>query len=361
MFNAIRVSGFKGISDLDIFKVPRILLIGGKNNVGKSSLLESIFMALDRMNPELLSRHLTFRGAVAIPLTPDSWWRPIFNNYNLSKPIEIDLVDSKSKTLKFRISHESKFSAYNIQQPGTTQQPPTKAAIAASAAPVQALHISAEYNHRPVQDSHLVIQPQGYSFQVKHAEGNATPGVYLSSTTRSSPREDASRFGQLDLDNKTGPILDVVRLIEPRVTALTVVALGEIAEIHATVDGLPRKVPISLMGDGVGRILSITLSLFACPDGIVLVDEIENGLHHSKLPAFWTAITNACISANCQLIATTHNYECLSAASQSTAKIDKSCFSYVRLDRVRGSEKVVPVQYSGEELAAALTSEFEVR
>ncbi|MER2514473.1 MAG: ATP-binding protein [Nitrosomonas ureae] len=361
MFNAIKISGYKGIADLEIFKIPRILLIGGKNNVGKSSVLEAIFMTLDRMNPDLLSRHLSFRGVAGVPLTPDSWWRPIFSNYDLSKPIEICLTDSRSKSLRFRVSHDPKFTAYNVQQPSVAQQIPPKTTSASTATPVQALHISANYNNRSIQDSHLLIQQQGFVFQVKHAEGLSFPGIYLSSTTRSSPREDASRFGQLDLDNKTGQILEVAQLIEPRITGLSVIALGEVAEIHATVQGLPRKVPISLMGDGVGRILSITLSLFSCSGGIVLVDEIENGLHHSKLAGFWTAITNACIAANCQLIATTHNYECLSAASKSSAEIDKTCFAYVRLDRRKGNEKIVPVQYSGDELAAALTSEFEVR
>lgn len=360
MFSSIKVSGYKGIAELALFKIPRILLIGGRNNVGKSSLLEAIFLVLDRMNPELLSRHFAFRGVGLLPLNPDSLWRPSFCQYNLSTPIEVELCDSRSKCLKLRVAYDPSFTSFNIQQPNTVA-PNAFQTSSSAVLPVQALHITATYANRVVQDSDLIIQAQGFALQVKNAEPTPIPGVYISSTARSSPREDATRFGQLDLENRTGPILDVVRLVEPRVLGLSVVAVGDGAEIHADVDGFPRKIPISLMGDGVGRILSITLALFVSPGGVVLVDEIENGLHHSKLPGFWKAITKASIEAECQLIATTHNYECLSAASQSTADIDKSSFAYVRLDRSMKTGKLTSVHYSGDELAAALASEFEVR
>ncbi|MBN8551173.1 MAG: AAA family ATPase [Deltaproteobacteria bacterium] len=361
MFNSISVSGYKGLSDLKIFEVPRILLIGGQNNVGKSSLLEAIFMALDRLNPDLLTRHFSFRGVGAVPLTLDSWWRPIFGEYNLTSPIKIRLLDSKNKWLEFIVRYDPSFTNYNIQQAGTLLQSPNKSSATSIPAPVQALHISASYGNRQIQDSNLVMQPQGFSFQMNRAEGAAVAGVYISSVSRSSPRDDSVRYGQLDLENKTGPILDIVRLIDPRISDLSVVAIGEGSEIHANVDGFPRKIPVSLMGDGIGRILSITLSIFVSRSGVVLVDEIENGLHHSKLPEFWTVLTKACIAADCQLVATTHNYECLSAASKSTAEIDLSCFSYVRLDRSNRGKKLAVVQYSGDELSAALAAEFEVR
>ena len=362
MFSSIKVSGYKGITDLSLFKIPRILLIGGRNNVGKSSFLEAVFLALDRMNPDLLSRHLNFRGVQGIPLTPDSWWRPVFNNYDFSKPIEIEFEDNKSKLLSFKVRHEQNYTAYNVQQSGLVTAPQKNSHVTSTSSAVQALHISATYNKKSIQDSHLTIQPQGFSFQVHHAEGTAaTSAVYISSTARSSARDDAVRYSQLDLENKAAQILDIVKLIEPRITKLSVVAIGDMTELHADVDGFPRKVPISLMGDGVGRTLSISLSILASSGGIVLVDEIENGLHHSKLPEYWTAISNACIAANCQLIATTHSYECLAAAAKSTSSIDPNSFSYTRIDRIKDSGKLKAVQYSSDELSAALDAEFEVR
>ncbi len=361
MFSSIKVSGYKGIVDLSLYKIPRILLIGGRNNVGKSSLLEAIFLALDRMNPELLARHFSFRGATTIQLTPDALWRPAFHNYNLSEPIEIELCDSRSKVLIVKVRHDPNYTAYNIQQPAVTPQESAKSTTSSSGSAVQALHITATYDKRQVLDAHLTIQRQGFVFQVKHAEAVPGSGVYISSTARSSPRDDAVRFGQLDLANKAEQILSIVQLVEPRISRLSVIAIGDGAEIHADVEGFPRKIPISLMGDGVGRILSISLSILVTTGGVVLVDEVENGLHHSKLSDLWTAIAKACIAANCQLIATTHNYECLSAASKSIALIDPSCFSYVRLDRSRKTGQLAAVQYTGDELSAALESEFEVR
>lgn len=361
MFNKISISGFKGIVDLDLFKIPRILLIGGQNNIGKSSILEAIFMALDRSNPELLMRHFSFRGIGMVTLNEDSSWRPAFNNYDLNRPIIIKLCDTKNKCLEFIIRYDPNFTSYNIQDTEVIASNTTKPSNASTSTPAKTLHITAKLDHRQVQDSHLIILPQGLSYQVKYAEASKVSGIYLSSVSRNLLQENSVRYGQLDVENKTGPVLDIVRLIDPRVTNLSVVAIGESSEIHATIDGFQRKIPISLMGDGIGRILSITLAIFVSQNGVVLVDEIENGLHHSKLAEFWTAITKACITANCQIIATTHNYECLSAASKSTSIIDKDCFSYVRLERKKGTEKLIAIQYSGDELSNALEAEFEVR
>jgi AAA15 family ATPase/GTPase len=363
VFNSIKIHNYKGIVDLELFKIPQILLVGGKNNVGKSSLLEAIFLALDRLNPELLSRHFAFRGIGEVPLTPDSWWRPIFHNYDLTQPLKIELCDSKSKSLVFRVSHEPNYRIENIQHttviPAVNQE--SKFATTPKDSPVQSLHIIATYDNKKVFDSHLIIQPQGFAVKIDLAETTSIQGVYISSIARSSPKDDSVRFSQLDLENKTAQALEVVRIIEPKIKALSVVAIGDGSEIHAEVEGFPRKIPISLMGDGVGRILSIVLSILVTSNGVVLVDEIGNGLHHSKLPELWSAISKACITANCQLIATTHNYECLAAAFNSTSNINPSSFSYIRIDRSKKTDKLIATQYTHDELAEALEAEFEVR
>ncbi len=361
MFQTIKICGYKGISELDIYKIPQILLLGGRNNVGKSSLLEAIFLALDRLNPELLSRHFGFRGVPGLLLNPESMWAPSFNNYNLSHPINIELHDTRSKALKLAVQHDKEFTSYSVNRPQTQSDKLKEATATSSGIPRQALHITATYDGKSVQDSHLTIKEQGFVFQVKHAQPTNVLGVFISSIARSSPRDDAIRFSQLDIENNTDQIVKIVTLVEPRITKLSVAAIGENTEIHADVKGLPRKIPITLMGDGVGRTLSIVLAILTTKNGVVLIDEVENGIHHSKLGELWKAVMQACLASNCQLIATTHSYECLKAASQSVERAKSPSLAYVRLDRDKATGKIVPVTYSSAELSTALDDEFEVR
>lgn len=364
VFTTIQVARYKGIVELNLFKVPQILLVGGQNNAGKSSLLEAVFLVMDRVNPDLVSRHFGWRGVAQFPLDPEYWWRPIFNNFDLATPINITLQDSRNKSLEFGIRHEPSYVSYTVPNPpgaspGFRQQSPTTVTQSANA--VQALRITASYGGRPIQDAHLAIQPQGYAFQVHRAEGPMFQAIYIASSMRGSSHEDAVRYGQLDLKNMTNAVLDVAKQIEPRIRGLSVVAIGDGAYLHAEVEGFPRKIPVSMMGDGITRILSITLAILSCENGLVLIDELENGLHHSKISTLWSAIARASLSAKCQVIATTHSYECLVAASNTLLAPGNPSFAYARLDRTKGTALTKVVQYSSEELQSALDAEFEVR
>ena len=365
MFNTIKIHNYKGIVDLELFKVPQILLIGGSNNIGKSTLLEAIFLVLDRFNPDLLSRHFHFRGISGIPITSDSWWRPIFRNYDFSNTIKIELSDTKSKSLVFTIDYDPSYKMQQAQQatiiPAKTPSSESGFATTSNDLLVQSLHMKATYDNKLNLESHLAMHPQGYSVNVDTAVPSTVKGTYISSISRSDPRGDATRFSQLDLENKTEQILEVVKILEPKIKSLSIVTIGDASEIHAEVIGFPRKIPISLMGDGVGRILTIVLSILASKDGLVLVDEIGNGLHHSKLTELWKAINKACKITNCQLIATTHSYESLVAASKNESGFNSSSFSYIRLDAIKNSEKLKITQYTYDELSNALAAEFEVR
>jgi AAA15 family ATPase/GTPase len=54
MITGIEIKGFKGLEHLFIPRLSRINLVGGKNNAGKTSLLEAVFLFFDRMNPQMI-------------------------------------------------------------------------------------------------------------------------------------------------------------------------------------------------------------------------------------------------------------------------------------------------------------------
>ena len=47
----------------------------------------------------------------------------------------------------------------------------------------------------------------------------------------------------------------------------------------------PRR--LSSMGDGINRVLTIILAMLNARDGILLIDEFENGLHYSVQQKLW--------------------------------------------------------------------------
>jgi AAA15 family ATPase/GTPase len=107
------------------------------------------------------------------------------------------------------------------------------------------------------------------------------------------------------------------------------------------------------------RLASILLRIANTPGGVVLIDEIDSGLHHSVLRDVWKVIGSAAETFDTQIFATTHSYECIREAHEAFKESDNYIFRLHRLDRVRG--KVESVTYDEEALTAAIKAEFEVR
>ena len=130
--------------------------------------------------------------------------------------------------------------------------------------------------------------------------------------------------------------------------------------MYADLEGMKRKIPVALLGDGISRLLSIILAIATAKKGIVLIDEIDAGLHYSILPQIWQGICQAAREYQCQVIATTHSYECLQAAHEGSvvAKSTKD-FSYIRLEKEK--DMIIGKKYSHEVLGAALSQGWEVR
>jgi AAA15 family ATPase/GTPase len=107
------------------------------------------------------------------------------------------------------------------------------------------------------------------------------------------------------------------------------------------------------------RILSIVLEIVRASHGVVLIDEIENGLHHSVMVNVWEAIAFAARQSNVQLFATTHSWELIQAAHQAFETSELYDFRLHRLDRING--EIRAVTFDQETLATAVEMNLEVR
>ena len=114
------------------------------------------------------------------------------------------------------------------------------------------------------------------------------------------------------------------------------------------------------MGGGIANSLSIFLAMLDSQDGIVLIDEIEDGLHRSTQNKIWKAIFNLAQKLNVQTFVTTHSNECIRAFSNS---VDTTLFgSEAKLFRIeRKDKKFRAVEYTQELLSESLESKWEVR
>jgi hypothetical protein len=165
-------------------------------------------------------------------------------------------------------------------------------------------------------------------------------------------------FGELEAAKRQAEILPALQIVEPRLQRLALVPFADRTLIHGDV-GLPRLMPLPFMGEGLRRLLSIVLGIANVPGGVVLIDEVENGLHHSVMKDVWNAIALAARQLDVQIFATTHSYECITAANEAFTASGRYDLRLYRLDRI--NEEIKAVAYDQETVGAAIDFYHEVR
>ncbi len=127
---------------------------------------------------------------------------------------------------------------------------------------------------------------------------------------------------------------------------------------------LPRPVPLNSLGDGMLRVLQLTLKIFSAKNGILLIDEFENGLHYSTQEKIWTLLFEIAEKLNIQVFATTHSWDCI----ESFAKVAKNnettegvLFRVGKGARKSNYGQVIATVFDKDELYNITQADVEVR
>jgi hypothetical protein len=126
-----------------------------------------------------------------------------------------------------------------------------------------------------------------------------------------------------------------------------------------SIEGAAQQLPLGSLGDGMHRILAITLSLVAARGGYLLVDEIDTGLHHTVMRKMWKLVFETAKRLDVTVFATTHSYDCVHALA-GIANPDAREAGEVSLIRVeRGNPE--GVHFTEEEIAHLAEWQIEAR
>jgi AAA15 family ATPase/GTPase len=368
MLQSLHVKGFKGLRDLQVTDISRVMLVGGKNNVGKTSLLESIFLFYDIANPRMFLTHLENRGIDVSLADAEALFSPLFTDFNIGNTISFEVnedIDTVKMDISFNPSPVQKVVSVDISNRRNTLASLKRDPITATS---YHMNIHYEVSGGGQEDVALVLYqtPTEINLQFEPHSVTIIParmmhdGFIFRLHEEMDYAQEAIRFSELDIKRKVDRVVEFLQVIEPKLIGLASVTLPQGSTVYADIQGMDRKVPIGLLGDGISKLLSIILAIATEDSGIVLIDEIDAGIHHSVLPKVWGGLFRAARDFNCQIIATTHSYECLQAAYDGAAQAQaEDDFSYIRLESQKNN--LVAKRYSHAVLGAALEHGWEVR
>jgi hypothetical protein len=168
-------------------------------------------------------------------------------------------------------------------------------------------------------------------------------------------------WDKIALSDREQDIVDALRIIDPEISAVSMVGGEGPRQIRTAIvraAGIPRPVPLRSFGDGLNRLFGIVLSLVNAKDGLLLIDEIENGMHHTVQTDAWRAVFRLASRLDIQVVATSHSWDAIEAFQKAASETSEEGV-LIRLSR-RG-EDVIPTLFAARELAVATRDRIEVR
>ncbi|WP_296829278.1 ATP/GTP-binding protein [uncultured Megasphaera sp.] len=365
MITTLNIHNFRCFQDLSVIKMAPITLLGGRNNSGKSAILEAVFLAFGYRSANIFLMLAAGRnGNGQLQATPERIWSPLFFNFEKTDEFSLSVKQDNGKDFRLamrKVPDENISLDINngtvtgifkqgyapqdldnhffaLQYTHTRDEQQTQGQFSFENTQIRYVSIS----EKPKKDDASFVKVSFYKNLYIPDNGTVAEGV-----------------GKLILDGRKTELLDVLRLFDVRISDILTLVENNLPYVYVALDD-GMKMPITYMGDGINKVLHLLLLILTSPNGIVLLDEIENGFHYSVYPKVLRALYEAALNGHCQLVITTHNDDILRQSAAVMKELNQlNSLCYQRLSVSDKGRKAYA--FSGDELEAALDADLEVR
>jgi predicted ATP-dependent endonuclease of OLD family len=357
MYKKIKIENFRGISQLQFNDLKQFNLIVGKNNSCKTTVLESIFLLTGPTNFYLPVTVNSLRG---LQITNDYPWALFFSQLNNRSHISLyGEIKKTGETVLLLI--KSLFDT-SIKIPGVTDL--HAKTNSGKTEPVQNINgISLDFSitgekSKEKKEFSYNIRSVGKELQGQgnlNLDLNPLKGIFIHANYGFG--DNTRRFNQIQIKKQGKKILKILQKIEPDIQYLSV---GSENILYCDV-GFNELVPVNIVGDGINRLLSIVLAIYEASNGVVLIDEVENGFHYSALELLWKAIFESAREFNVQVFATTHSNENIKSYSSAYEKLGnkKDNMRLYRLEKEEERLELISIDH--EMLKTTIENGLEIR
>jgi hypothetical protein len=169
-------------------------------------------------------------------------------------------------------------------------------------------------------------------------------------------------WDKIALSDLEKDIVEALRIINPEISAVSMVGGESPKQSRMAIvrtNERNRPVPLRSFGDGVIRVFAIALSLVNAEDGFLLIDEVENGIHHTVQTDVWRVVFRLAQRLNIQVFATSHSWDSIEAFQRAAAETPEEGV-LVRLTRKKDGD-IVPTTFKKDDLAIITRDRIEVR
>lgn len=364
-YEKLEIENFRGIKSLEIDDLARVNLFVGRNNCGKTSVLEAAFLLTGMSNPTLIPRIENFRGLF---FNESSDLKNFFYNQKHNEGFRLS---GRQRTESRELNVTPVYGDFDIGQVASSpsnggdiirEGDPIKPAVFSTAIEQSLTGLKSKFvpwshvekKNRKGRQCEATIRLVGSGdtpFRIELDERYEEPTLALFLHGLYSPNSVDRMLNEKHKD----VILNWLQSIEPKVQDIRINMNGVVM-----VDiGMDNFLPINHLGDGVVRILNMLSYIYSVKNGILMIDEVENGLHVSSIEYMWEMVLESSKQNNTQIFMTTHSSDVIKGLS--LALKDKS-------DSVAGfwlskfdDDRIKAYRYSPDRLEKALDAGIDIR
>ena len=321
MLQTLEMRGYRGFESYQLAGLARVNLLVGKNNCGKTSVLEAVELLVSGGHPTVFEESLQRRGGAGAPYVrrvrdratdlshvfyghtslPGSGFELSSEDGNLllsMKILTLDEVEAEDDGWDPRVKPRMRRRVYDPDE---------------DAAPMFGLRID---KGAPEGKIYLAVMEDGtigFERDPRYLR-NGSPGtpVHFLALESFDPESLGEMWDAVLAEGREEEIVDDLRFLEPRLNSVHFLTRGRLGSgILVGLRDERRRLPIGTYGDGMRRLLALRLSFVGAANGYLLIDEIDTGLHWTVMEDMWQFVVEVARKLNVQIFATTHSYDCI--------------------------------------------------
>lgn len=366
MLTRIKIENYRGFRSYRMEGLTTVNLLVGKNNSGKTALLECVHLLASGGDPMVLVNAASRRGEVVSGVRDEPQLLDIshfFHGHEVT-------ADSH-----FSLSAENSLSPVLVKAAPLGELEPQAELFEGSrvARPAFAMEIQVG-RPRPAARRRLLLSEQGALLidprrplsrylGEEHREG--PPIVFIAPDSLGSEYLGLM-WNQVLRDKHEREVRNAMQILEPGLEDIVFQAAEPVYRPYASRSGVlvslagdQRRVPLGSMGDGMRRLLALSISLIHVRGGYLFIDEIDTGFHYSIMAKMWELVVRTAKESNIQVFATTHSADCVKG-------LGILCKRAADLRTEVSAHKIEPgldrdVAFTGADVLNAIEQDIEIR
>ena len=321
-FSSIKVNTYRSLSGLAVNKISKINLFAGVNNSGKTSLLEAIYLLCKQNDFNGIVDILRQRGKIPEDHIPPRWLVE-----QLTEIVDIEGVfDNKDGRVEIKPFKEESITLDRTRY-------------------LKSVEISTQYDKHELEA--LIRIYQGRDRETQADIIKLLSRVVFSSPFFFNEPHHYTTFYHKSVQSKLLP--KIFQFIQKKVvpTVKDIRLVDEFQRFLVDDDCFDHSMDLTSYGEGLQRIFFTSLLFASAENGVVLIDEFENGIHADLIATFVPFIHSLAKEFNVQVFLTSHSKECIDAFVKTIPQDEVSDFAFHALVRNKSGELSVR-EFEGE-------------